>query len=80
MDNVVPFDEPKITFEFNCKKGKQKAIINALWNYSKLDPAQLAFMIDVPFQELQDVHNGGKYLHDEAAKRLALCFLILFGD
>ncbi len=80
MDNVVPVNEPKITCEFNCRKGKQKAIINALLNYSKLDLEQLAWMIDVSLQELQDVHNGEKYLHDEAAKNLAHCFLILFSE
>ncbi len=80
MDNVVPVNEPKITFEFNCRKGKQKAIINALWNYSKLDLAQLASLLDVSLQELQDVHNGEKYLHDEAAESLAHYFLILFGE
>lgn len=80
MDNVVPVNEPKITFEFNCRKDKQKTIINALWNYSKLDLAQLASLIDVSLQELQDVFNGKKYLHDEAAESLAHYFLILFGE
>ena len=80
MDNVVPVNEPKITFEFNCRKDKQKAIINALWNYSKLDLAHLTSLLDVSLQELQDVHNGEKYLTDEAAKNLAHCFLILFSE
>ena len=80
MDNSVAVNEPKITFEFNCRKNKQKGLINVLWNYSKLDIIQLASILNVSLQDLQDVHNGKKYLHDESAKNLALMFLLFFGE
>jgi hypothetical protein len=80
MDSVVQATEPKISFEFNCRKYKQKALIEVLLNHSQLDITKLASWLEVPLETLRDVKNGFAYLHDEPAQNLAHLFLILFGE
>ena len=66
--------------EFNCRKHKQKILIDALLRYSKLNSNNLATILEVPGLELQDVRRGKSFLNTDAVFTLAKLFLTFFGE
>ena len=78
MGCIVEFSEPLVRFNFCENKGRQKQWIEVLIKYSALDLTSLATLIEVPVQMLKDVHQGIKFLTDEAAENLGMYFLLFF--
>jgi len=66
--------------EFNCRKHKQKFLIDALLKYSKLNLNSLATLLGEPTSLVRDVWLGKSFLMLESMKTLADLFLVCFGE
>ncbi|MBA2656859.1 MAG: hypothetical protein H0U70_07705 [Tatlockia sp.] len=77
---IIEFGNPPIRFDFCHNKYKQKAWIDALLKYSKLDLESLAKVIEIPPKLLSDVYKGKSFLSIEPANNLAQLFLLAFSD
>ncbi len=80
MGCVIEFSNPVIRFNFMQNKLKQKTLIDALLRYSHLQIPRIASIIEVPFEKLNNVHNGLDFLEKEFAENLGELFLLMFSD
>lgn len=77
MDKVEVI-EPIIPIEFQCKRHKQRLLIDALLKCSQLNLEGIALIIDVSAMSLEKVYNGHHYLKNNQVIRLAQLFFICF--
>lgn len=80
MQTISEHNNPSISFLFECKNHKQKMLIDALLRYSKITLYNLATMLEIPEEELQESWRGERFLTPENALTLAGLFLICFSD
>lgn len=81
MAYVVKLDQAPIEITFSISDKKQPMLFDALLKYSELSFADLAFVLNIPIKQLENMHRGSTFLDDENANNLAIAFFTFFsGD
>jgi hypothetical protein len=79
MACIVEFNSD-IRFNFVQNPIKQKLLMDALLNYSKLDLIKMAVLLNSNEEKLVKVYEGEEYFENEMADELGKLFLILFSQ
>ena len=80
MDCLLEEYEPVVSVQFICKRHKQKMLIDALLQCSRLSLEGIATILKVSCNLVSKVHKGSHYLKPKKALQLAELFLICFMD
>ncbi|HHF0526632.1 TPA: hypothetical protein ACTUT5_002872 [Legionella anisa] len=78
MGCIVEFNDG-FQFDFVQNKCKQKLWVDVLLCFSKANIEHLAYILDLPAETINQVHQGKQYLEQEPAERLGQLFLVTFG-
>lgn len=80
MECVIEFTNPLARFEFSYREDKQPILIDILLKFGQLDLANLAALLEIPTDTLDNAYRNNQFLKDQSAINLSKIFLIFISS